>query len=80
MTSQENNQHINTMKSRYQRAKTIIEGFSSKSLVQNDSLFPQWIEDTNCFWYERTTKSGKKPQVEIGKEYRLVDARRQAIR
>ena len=51
---------------RYQRAQTILQGFCTDKLVQNDSIFPYWIEGTDCFWYERKTK--------IGKEYRLVDA------
>ena len=51
---------------RYQRAQAILQGYCTDELVQNDSIFPFWIEGADCFWYERKTK--------IGKEYRLVDA------
>jgi dipeptidyl-peptidase-4 len=55
-----------TMKSRYQRAKTLIEGYASKKLVFNDALVPTWIDGSQCFWYIRDTL--------VGKEFRLVDA------
>ena len=51
---------------RYQRAQGILQGYCTNSLVQNDSIYPHWIEGADCFWYERKTH--------IGKEYRLVDA------
>ena len=39
---------------RYQRAQTIIQGYTTQNLVQNDAVFPHWIEETGCFWYERS--------------------------
>lgn len=57
---------LQIMEQRYQRAQALLQGLGSSKLVQNDSLFPHWIEDTDCFWYERTTTAGK--------EFRLVDA------
>lgn len=50
----------------YQRAQKFLEGYRTTKLVRNDSVFPNWINGTDCFWYERT--------LEQAKEYRLVNA------
>ena len=63
------------MEARYQQAQALLQGFCTKNLVQNDTLFPHWIESTDCFWYERATRLDKEPTVKIGKEFRLVDAK-----
>ena len=63
------------MEARYQQAQALLQGFCTKNLVQNDTLFPHWIESTDCFWYERATRLGEEPTVKIGKEFRLVDAK-----
>ena len=59
----------------YQRAQAVLQGLGTKSLVQNDTLFPHWIENTDYFWYERAIKIDKESTVKIGKEFRLVDAK-----
>ena len=72
---------------RYQRAQQWMEGFGTNKLVQNDSIFPVWIEGSECFWYERAykidskeiqtsekTNSDQQPTPPIAKQYRLVDA------
>ena len=69
-----NSDETKAMEARYQRAQTLMQGVWSQELVQNDSLFPHWIEGVDCFWYERSYKVGKNPPVKIGKEYRLVNA------
>ena len=60
------------MEERYRQAQAILQGYTTTSLVQNDTVFPHWIVDSNeqsmdIFWYERAHSSGK--------EYRLVDAK-----
>ena len=50
----------------YHQAQALMQGVLSKKLVLNDAVFPHWIGDTECFWYERETRQGR--------EYRLVDA------
>ena len=65
------------MEERYRRAEAFMQGFGTKSLVQNETIFPHWIVDANntscdCFWYERSTRAGNRS----GKEYRLVDAKK----
>lgn len=51
---------------RYEQANNINQGWGGKRmLVRNDYVLPNWIVDSHCFWYVRTTKTGK--------EYRLVD-------
>ena len=57
-----------SMESRYQRAHSLIKDvWAPKSAFLNTSLYPIWIGNSDCFWYERELKDGK--------EYRLVDAK-----
>ena len=61
------------MEERYRRAQALIQGFGTKSLVQNETIFPHWIVDdsntrTDCFWNERGTRVGNRS----GREYRLA--------
>ena len=58
---------------RYQRAEYLHNGIFNQKLHFNDAVFPNWIEDSDSFWYERTTKTSTEGQR--GKEYRLVDAK-----
>lgn len=39
----------------------------SKRLVQNDVVYPHWIGNSDCFWYER--------EILNGKEFRIVSAK-----
>lgn len=52
---------------RYERAKEIMQGIWSNKLVFNATVFPIWIGESDCFWYERETIKGR--------EYRLVNAK-----
>ena len=61
------NKNALTIEARYQRAQTLLQGYGCNKLIQNDSIFPYWIEGTDCFWYERTSNEGK--------EYRLVNSK-----
>ena len=54
-----------TMSDCYKTAKSLLQGFGSKSLVRNDAVIPTWIGETDCCWYERDIKHGR--------EYRLVN-------
>ena len=54
------------METRYQRAQTLMQGMFTKSIAFNTTLVPHWIEDSDCFWYER--------EFRVGKEFRLVNA------
>ena len=75
---------VSNMEARYKRAQTLIQGFTTQNLVQNDAVFPHWIEETECFWYERayrrsndgSNQAHSESSAQIGKEYRLVDAAR----
>ena len=51
---------------KYEKACQFMQGILSKSIAFNTTLYPVWIDDSDCFWYERDSRSGK--------EYRLVDA------
>ena len=52
---------------RYERAQILMKGIYSKKFILNNTLFPTWIGDSDCFWYERESRNGK--------EYRLVNAK-----
>ena len=54
-----------TITSRYQRAKYLLQG-GLQQAVPNALIFPVWIKNSNCFWYQRNTATGK--------EIRLVNA------
>ncbi|MDA7853126.1 S9 family peptidase [Porticoccaceae bacterium] len=58
----------NAMEARYQRAQALMHGMHTKNIALNATLFPHWIGESDCFWYERETKTGK--------QYRLVDAKK----
>ena len=60
-----------TAEQRYERAETLLQGFTSDQLVRNDRVFPCWIESSDSFWYERKTQSSNSVTVS---DYRLVDA------
>lgn len=53
-------------KQRYERAKKLMLGTFAKTITLNTTVFPIWIGDSNYFWYERESQTGK--------EYRLVNA------
>ena len=78
MTS--SNPHPELIDARYQRAQTLMQGFFTRSIAPNATLFPVWIEGHDCFWYERQINP-KGDQYQVGdsvpiwdKEYRLVNA------
>lgn len=54
------------MQARYQRAQSLMQGMFTKSIAFNTTLVPRWIDDSECFWYER--------EHQIGSEFRLVNA------
>ena len=62
------------MGERYERAQYLLRGIWTNKIAFNDVVFPNWIGSTDCFWYERTLKSGEGETAIFGKEYRLVDA------
>ena len=55
---------------RYERAATLASAVYSHHLVRNCTIFPVWIEGTECFWYERFSKTDGRLQ----KRYRVFDA------
>ena len=74
MTNVNNIPDTKTLEARYQRAQYLRSGILNDKLHFNDAVFPIWIDNSDCFWYERTTKTNKKGDGR-GKEYRLVDAK-----
>ena len=71
----------NTIEAKYQRAQTLMQGFWGRNIVPNSTVYPVWIEGSDCFWYERDTNTSKntprpgEPLVKWDKEYRLVNAK-----
>ena len=67
-----------TILERYQQAQAFNQSLLSGRLVLNDAVFPHWMGDSGCFWYQRGTRDDSKKQQGNrwgeGKEFRLVDA------
>ncbi len=71
-----------TIMARYERAQTLMQGFWTRNIVPNGTVYPTWIEGSDCFWYERelNTKAAKGERdaagllPRCGREYRLVNA------
>ena len=56
----------NAVQTCYEKAQTIVNGALSTQLVRNDCVFPHWIKNSHCFWYQKDRPEGR--------EFRLVDA------
>ena len=41
------------IEARYQRAQALEQGINTKKVAFNTTLYPNWIEDTDNFWYKR---------------------------
>lgn len=63
-----------TMESRYRQAQSLMQGIFTDNVVFNDTIYPIWIGDSDCFWYERIIKIGQGDAAQFGKVYRLVNA------
>ena len=59
-------QKDNNILAAYERAQYLDQGLMNTNISMNATVCPVWIEESNCFWYERETKKGK--------QYRLVNA------
>ena len=64
----------NDIANRYEYAQNIMQGIWTDKIVFNDRVYPIWIGESDCFWYERTTKLEQGDASYFGKEYRLVNA------
>ena len=74
-------QNDSILDTRYQRAKNLMQGLGSRNIVANSTIFPIWIEGSDCFWYERDINLYKNidtleaPLKKWDREYRLVNAK-----
>lgn len=68
------------IETKYQRAQALMQGYWTRNIAPNSTVYPIWIEGSDCFWYERDINA---VQNEIDnsesfpkwdKEYRLVNA------
>ena len=64
--------HISTeaVHTRYHQANALVQGIMTNRVVRNDGVFPHWLGDSQCFWYQRETTTGK--------AFHLVDANQQS--
>ncbi|AJQ95104.1 S9 family peptidase [Gynuella sunshinyii] len=46
------------MRKRYERAQVLENGFLTKNVAFNTTVLPNWINDTEYFWYKRDSKTG----------------------
>ena len=56
----------NTTLARYQQAHQLLQGIMTRRVILNDGIFPHWIGDSPCCWYQRDTRAGI--------EFRLLNA------
>ena len=59
----------------YFRAQSIVQGFMTKDLVRNDTIFPTWIRGEESFWYKRDYQYKEDNKCITGFDFRLVCAR-----
>lgn len=75
----QNSLSADTTTAQYHRAQTLMQGFWSRNIVANSTVFPRWIEGSDCFWYpkdiDNKTLNPGQPLSAWDKEYRLVNAR-----
>lgn len=69
---------LKEMESRYRRAALFMQGYKSTRLVQNETILPTWIGESNYFWYKRARKMGEGISPQNGHEYRLVNPKTKA--
>ena len=69
------------IEARYQRAQALIQGYWTRNITPNSTVYPTWIEDSDCFWYEHEINTNKghtgagEPLEKWDKEYRMVNAK-----
>lgn len=57
---------------KYQRSQVLLNAVFTKDYLLNTTIYPNWIPDTDFFWYERAIRD---ESGVVRMEYRLVDAR-----
>lgn len=57
----------NIMEKKYFHAQALEQASVTRSMFMNATVYPHWICESDCFWYEQETKAGL--------QYRLVDAK-----
>ena len=76
----QSSQEIANMENKYRRAQALMQGCWTRTIVANSTLYPIWIEGSECFWYEREINLHKnaghpdQPLSKWDREYRLVNA------
>ena len=58
---QDNTQH--PLSERYQRAEALEQASFTETLVKNAVIYPNWIGNSHCFWYQRSSSKGKQFRV-----------------
>lgn len=61
---------------RYHRAELLEHGGYDESMVLNAHIVPNWIGESDCFWYGRSSRKNHDSAAKISKEYRLVNAKK----
>jgi dipeptidyl-peptidase 4 len=64
-----------SMLARYRRAEALENAKYGEPMVLNAHIVPQWIGDSDCFWYRRSIRENTGSASEIATEYRLVNAK-----
>ena len=78
MTDNPSNTHIpddQSMLARYRRAEALEHASYNESMVLNAQITPHWIDDSDCFWYSRSSRKNSDPAADINQAYRMVNAK-----
>lgn len=63
----------NCMNNRYLLAQRFEHEYAVESMILNAQIYPNWIQDSNCFWYIRKIKRDGTSGSPIAHQYRLVN-------
>lgn len=73
MTKNPNNTEDNTCVVNYQRAEAFEHSLYFSSAILNARIYPNWISDSDTFWYIRKVRKSHGGASHIAKEFRFVD-------
>ena len=73
--TEKNTLNSSSILARYRRAEALEHAKFDGSMVLNAQIIPQWIGDSNCFWYRCSNRKNPDLAAEIATEYRLVRAK-----
>ena len=75
MNSQQKVEPCRSIAARYKQSQAFLQDIGENKMALNATLYPIWIDSSDCFWYERKFRDDNAPADRVIKQYRLVNAR-----